>query len=294
MTNPTIGLKNIVYAIQTSDTVAAVSYSSYLPVAEACTSKVTAKITSDVQWMDDAPLDIQQTEAETTVEFSIRDLPLSVQAAFFGHSYANGTIIKKYTDIPPFVSIAFKSLKADKINYRYVKLLKGKFEQFEADAETLADKTKVENPTISGTFIKRIFDDQWERVADTDDPTYIASVGTNWFTYVENPTDITPPTVASVVPAAAATSVAITAAVVWTMSEAIQNINLGLNFTLINSATAAQVPATVTMNALGTIITLVPTASLTAAQSYYAIVNGNIKDLQGNPIAAPYSTKFSC
>jgi len=294
MSNPTIGLKNIVYSILGSDSVSAVTYGAYAPLAEAISGKIVAKITSDIQWMDDAPLDIIETEAETTLELVIRDVPLSVQAALLGHSYANGTITKKYTDVAPFVSIAFKSLKADKVHYRYMKLLKGKFEQFEVDSDTLADKTKVQSPTLKGNFIKRIFDDQWSRVADDDDPSYVSSVGTNWFAYVENVTDITPPTVLSVVPAAAATSVAITASVVWTMSEAIQNMNLGLNFTLVNSLTGTQVPATVTMNALGTIITLVPTASLTAAQSYYAMINGNIKDLQGNLIAAPYNSKFSC
>jgi len=294
MSNPTIGLKNIVYSILSSDSVAAVTYGPWLPLAEAITGKVTPKITSDVQWMDDAPLDVLQTQAETDVEFSTRDCPLKVQSDLLGHSYADGTVIKKYTDNPPFVAIAFKSLKADKVHYRYVKLLKGKFEQFEIDAETLADKTKVQSPTLKGTFIKRVFDDQWSRVADDDDETFVASVATNWFQYVENIADSIPPTIVSVVPADTAVAVGISAPVLWTFSEPIQISNLAQNFTLINAATGALVPSVVTANAAGTVIILTPSAVLTAGKAYYAIVNGNVKDLQGNLIAEQSLSCFTC
>lgn len=294
MSNPTIGLKNIMYAILTSDTAASVNYSAFAQLAEAATSKIVPKITSDVQWFDDSPIDIIQTQGETTIELNLRDVPLSVQAALLGHSYANGTITKKYTDLPPFVAIAFKSIKADKTHIRYMKLLKGKFELIEMDNESVADKTKVQSPTLKGTFVKRIFDDQWQRVADDDDVTYVASVGTNWFSYVETAADINPPTITTVSPLNAATSVPITIAVVWTFSEAINIANLAQNFTLFNAATGLVIASTVTVNAAGTIVTLTPSASLTAAQAYYPIISRNVQDLQGNAIAAVYTTKFTC
>jgi phi13 family phage major tail protein len=293
-TNPTIGLKSVGYfkLITNDDGVIVPSYSAFTKINDAINAKITPKTTSEIQWADDGPVDIIQNLGEVTVEFELRDIQLAVQADLLGHTYSGGVLIKKSTDIAPFIALAFKCLKADRKNYRYMALYKGKFELIESTSETITDKTKAQSLKLKGTFVKRLFDDQWEKTADSDDAAFVTSVGTNWFSYVDNPSDIVPPTVSSINPANNATAVVATSNVIWTMSEAIKNINTN-NFILVKSTDGSIVTTTVTWDTTGTIITLHPTTSLSAATTYYAIANTNITDLNNNAMVAVSSTKFT-
>jgi hypothetical protein len=105
--------------------------------------------------------------------------------------------------------------------------------------------------------------------------------------------DTTPPTV-TVSPADAATAVATSANVVWTFSEAIDSGKVtAANFFLMKAADGTLVPGTLTPDSTGKIVTLDPTAALTAATAYIAVATANICDLTGNKLAANSITNFT-
>lgn len=105
--------------------------------------------------------------------------------------------------------------------------------------------------------------------------------------------DTAPPTV-TVVPADAATAVAVAANIVWTFNEAINPATVNqANFLLIKASDGTIVPGSLTLNAAKTIVTLDPTANLTAATAYIAIATTNVKDLNGNSLAAQSIINFT-
>ena len=122
---------------------------------------------------------------------------------------------------------------------------------------------------------------------------YVASIGTNWFTAVEGAADTTPPTVATTVPADAAIAVAITANVVWNFSEAIllSDVN-ATNFFVYADADNSVVAGALSVNAAHTQVTFDPTANLTAASKYWAAATG-VRDMAGNAMAAPKMVSFT-
>jgi len=293
-TAPSIGLKNLVYAIlsTTDDGVIVPVYNAPVKIAEAVSAKIQTKMATEVQWADDAPVEIIQATGEVTVEFAVKDFPLSVQAAVLGHTISAGTLVRKTTDIAPYVAIGFKSKKSNG-NFRYVWLYKGKYEIIEQDYETLADKAKVQKPVLKVTFVKRLYDDAWQKIADENETGYTASIGTNWFSYVDNSSDVTPPTVTATTPTNGATAVATSVNPTITFSEAIQNYGTA-NIFLVKSTDGSVVAATNAINGAGTIVTIAPSSALTAATKYYIMVTTDVKDLNNNAIAAPYVSNFTC
>ncbi|WP_063847682.1 Ig-like domain-containing protein [Bacillus sp. FJAT-28004] len=95
--------------------------------------------------------------------------------------------------------------------------------------------------------------------------------------------DTTPPTV-TVVPADAATAIAVSASVVWTFNEAINPTLVNPSNFLLIKADGTNVPGALTINAAKTVVTLKPTTNMTAASDHIAIASSNIKDLNGNSL----------
>lgn len=106
--------------------------------------------------------------------------------------------------------------------------------------------------------------------------------------------DTTAPTVSSTVPAANATSIAVSANVVITFSEAMDKVSTNLREILLYADVAGTlIASTLTWDATGTIATLDPTSNLSAATVYRLVITTNVRDLAGNPMAAPVIQKFT-
>jgi len=209
-----------------------------------------------------------------------------------GHSIVGGIMLKKATDAAPYVALGFMSKKSNG-HYRYIWLTKGMFALPDQEYATGEDKPKFQTPKLKGTFVKRAYDDLWQRIADEDHPDYAASIGSNWFSSVEGTIDTTPPTV-TVVPANNATAVAVSSTVNWTFSKAIlSSLVTDSNFFLIKDSDGSAVAGTLSINTARTVVTLTPGANLTAATAYRAICTKDICDLAGNKLAANSVTKFT-
>ena len=136
-------------------------------------------------------------------------------------------------------------------------------------------------------------DDQWQYVLNQGDPGVLQATVDAWFDAVyEAVADTTPPTV-TVVPLDNATVVAADTNVVWTFNEAIRTSGITSDNFMLLDADLATVAGALGYDSTAKIVTFNPTAALTAAETYTAIVTTGVKDLAGNALAAASITTFT-
>lgn len=287
-----VGVKDLYYAILNTDSeTGGVSYGTPVKMAKAINVQISPTTNTETLYADDAPSEIATALGEISVEINADDLPLDVQAALLGHTVTNGILVKNVNDNAPYVAVGFRSVKSNG-KYRFIWMLKGKFTTPEQEYQTKEASPSFQTPTISGSFVKRDFDGQWQIIGDEDVSGFTQAA--TWFTSV--PTvgaDTTAPTV-TVVPADGATSVAVGNNIVWTFSEAIQEHTVNsANFFVMAASAGTLVAGNLSLDATKKIVTFNPTTDLTAATAYIAVVTTNVKDLSGNSLAANSVTNFT-
>lgn len=289
-----IGLKDVYYALLTTDPVGGTpTYETPVKIAGAISANINPNASNETLFADDGPYETASTIGQISLELNVADLPLPVQAVLLGHSYEGAILKRKSSDIPPWVAIGFKTLKSNG-KYRFTWLSKGKFSIPEQNNETRGDSVNFQTPTITGSFVKRDADDEWERHADEDDVDYLASIGTGWFTDPLGSADTTAPTVSTTVPTNNGTNVAANSTFVWNFSEALKLSTVtAANFFLLKESDGSVVAGALSINAARTQVTFTPTGNLTASAVYRAYVTTNVKDLAGNALAATNITKFT-
>lgn len=172
-------LRNVHYAILQSDTIDGVVYGAPAPLVGAITATIKPTTNSETLHADDGPIDVANGLGEIALDMALAVLPLQKQAILLGHTYNNGVMVKKATDEPPYVAIGFMSQERDG-RIQFVWLYKGKFHLLEDAYETSSDTPAWKQPSMTGTFVKRIHDDAWEIVANTADPAFAGTADT-WF-----------------------------------------------------------------------------------------------------------------
>src|SRR5207245_9483942 len=102
------------------------------------------------------------------------------------------------------------------------------------------------------------------------------------------------PTVNAQAPPNGATSVSLTTTVSATFSKPIAAATITTaSFTLRAAGAAANVPATVTLDATGTIATLTPTSPLLPSTLYTATVAATVTDVAGTPLGTASTWSFN-
>lgn len=176
----TIGLRDVYYAkLQTDPVGGTATYDTPVRIVGAISANVNPNSSSASLFADDGPQDTAATLGEISLELNMADLPLATQAELLGHTIEDGVLKKRGGDVPPWVAVGFRTLKSNG-SYRYYWLNKGKFATPEEDLKTKGDSIEFQTPTITGSFVKRDSDDEWQRQADSDD-TESATAITNWF-----------------------------------------------------------------------------------------------------------------
>jgi phi13 family phage major tail protein len=287
-----VGLRDLYYSIMTKDETTGTAYATPVKIAGAINAKISPKTDTETLFADDGPSETASSLGQVDVELEVKDIGLDDQAALLGHTVTGGVMVKKSTDLSPYVAIGFKSIKSNG-NYRYVWLYKGRFDTPDQEYQTKEDKPSFQTPTIKGTFIRRDHDNAWQKIADEDHPDYVSTIGKNWFTAVDTP-DTVPPSISTVVPANNATAVEVSAVITWTFSEAILVSSvIPANFLVQQADGTAQVAGTLSMDATHKVVTFTPTSDLDAGTTYMTIVGVGVKDLAGNALATPHVTKFT-
>ena len=178
----TIGLRDVYYARLTTDPTSGVAtYEAPVRMVGAISANVNPNTSTSTLFADDGPSDTAATLGEISLELNMADIDLQTQSILLGHSYEDGILKKKGGDVPPWVAIGFRTLKSNG-KYRYYWLNKGKFATPEDDLATKGDSIEFKTPTISGSFVKRDSDDEWERVGDEDDEAFTTAIKDGWFT----------------------------------------------------------------------------------------------------------------
>lgn len=186
----TIGLRDVYYALLKNDTPTEATYENPVRIVGAISANVNPNTSTATLFADDGPYDSASTMGEISLELNMADIPAAIGSVLLGHTYANGVLTKKASDQPPYVAIAYRSLKSNGA-YRYTWLLKGKFAESEQNNQTKGDSIEYQTPTITGAFVKRDYDDAWQVEADSDDETIADATITGWFTAVVDPSKVT-------------------------------------------------------------------------------------------------------
>jgi len=287
-----IGLKDLHYALLVQDDENGVSYQTPVKITGAITANINPNTTIESLFADDGPMETASSLGQIELELVAADFPLDVQATLLGHTVVNGRLVRKASDVPPWVAIGFRSLKSNG-KYRYVWLLKGKFYVPEMNHETKSDTINFQTPTMNAAFVKRDYDDAWIHQTDEDMTDYTPAIGDNWFNQVDPTDDTAAPTIESVTPIDGATSVAVDTTVQWVFSEAIRtsDVTSGNFFLMADDGTV--VDATLSISADKTTVTLTPAFNLSSATTYQAVVTEDVRDLAGNRLAATSVTTFT-
>ena len=177
-----IGLRDVYYAKLTKDDVSeGVEYEAPVRIIGAITANVNPNSSTETLFADDGPMEVATTLGDIELELVMADLPLPVQAALLGHTFADGKLVKKSSDTPDWVALGFKALKSNG-SYRYTWLLKGRFMVPEESHETRGDSVDFQTPTINAAFTLRDYDDKYMIVADPDEEGFGAGEEATWFT----------------------------------------------------------------------------------------------------------------
>lgn len=287
----TIGLDMFHYAIMTDETLE--TYAAPVHIPRLMQANVAPIVNSATLPADDKIVETIDSVVGANVVIGLADVSTVDQAALLGSTIdANGVLVRKTTDQAPYVAIGYRRRMANG-KYRYIWNYKGRFRPWDQNADTKGESPTFQTPSLTATFMARDSDDQWQAVVNEGDTGFTDVVKDAWFNAVyESVADTTAPTV-TVVPLAAATLVAAGSNVVWTFSEAIRASGITSdNFMLLDSGNAP-VAGALGYDSTAKIVTFNPTAALTAAAVYTAIVTTGVKDLAGNALAAPSITTFT-
>lgn len=187
-----VGLRELHYALLTKDDETGVTYSAPVRIIGAMNANVNPNSASGTLFGDDGPMETASALGEIEVTLGTTHLPLAVQAVLLGHTTsARGGIVRKSSDVAPFVAVGYKSLKSSG-GYEYTWLYKGKFRTPEQARETKTDDINFQTPSIVGSFLKREFDDAWQEVVETGDEGFTPEMETAWFDAVV-PAAVAPP-----------------------------------------------------------------------------------------------------
>ena len=181
-----IGLKNMVIAPLTSDTEAGVTYGQLQLVAGSIEASITPENNDpDVQYADDVEWDVVYPDPEITFNTTLVDLPLSLQQQILGNALdKNGVLIKKATDEPGYFAVGFQSEKSNH-KYRYVWLYKVRARPITENFGTKEGSTiNRQTQEVEWTAVPRIYDGQYQAVADEGENDFTAEDGATFLSSV--------------------------------------------------------------------------------------------------------------
>lgn len=203
-----------------------------------------------------------------TAKTELDDLIDAVSAELLGRTIdLDGVLTAKAGDNPPYVKFGFVAPKIlNNTNlFRAIVLPRVKFAPPSENFSTKGKTTVLAGVTINGKIMKNKDGNYWtEKTVDTE----VAALA-----YLNAELHITStPTAITVtsVPADAATAVAVTSKVTLTFSNPIDHGNAAL----LNSTTDTVITSTKAFDGTKTVLTITPTASLTAATQYSVVLAG--------------------
>lgn len=178
-----IGLRDIHIAVLKTDGDTGATYDTPVKLERAISAKISPKSNSDNIYSDDSVEDIITSFEGVDVEIEVNQLSLESRAKLQGAKVVKGVLIENKDDVAPTIALGFKSKKNNK-KYRYVWLLKGKFEIATDEYDTETEKPKAQSAKLKGKFYPREADGHYRFIADEDAVDVDATIISGWFTAV--------------------------------------------------------------------------------------------------------------
>jgi phi13 family phage major tail protein len=178
-----IGLRDIHIAVLKSDDATVTVYDPPIKLERAISAKLSPKSNSENIYSDDSVEDIITAFEGVDVEIEVNQLSLTSRAMLQGSKVGKGVLVENKTDIPPTIALGFKS-KKNSGKYRFVWLLKGKFELATDEYDTEAEKPKAQSAKLKGNFYSRESDGNYRFICDEDIQGVDATIIGSWFTEV--------------------------------------------------------------------------------------------------------------
>lgn len=283
-----IGLDSLYTAlvtVDTADTYTAETPEWFAPAAEASQEP---SVSVETDYADDQPYDVMTAEGPTAIKITIPNVALETLAKATGCVFdvTTGRLLDNSGN-PPYMALGFRSLKSNG-GYRYYWYPKGIFMKPKENAVTKGEKPEPQKVEIEYTAIKTIH--KWDLgdvtdsikriVGDTDTTNFDA---TSWFSQVQTPASTTPSALAlsSSTPADAATGVVVSANQTLTFNNALRAGSVN-NVVLLDASTASPVAGAYTIDLDNKVVTINPTASLTANTAY--IITYAVTDIYGQTL----------
>lgn len=178
-----IGLRDIHIALLTDDDETGTTYATPTKLERAVSAKLSPKVNSENIYSDDTVEDVIAAFDSVDVEIELNQLSLTSRATLQGAKVVKGVLIESKEDIAPTLALGFKSKKHNG-KYRYVWLLKGKFELATDEYDTEAEKPSPKSAKLKGTFFSRNYDGNFRFIADEDETGIDPTIISGWFTAV--------------------------------------------------------------------------------------------------------------
>lgn len=176
-----VGISNAHYSKQTIDNATALVYNTPVALPGLISVIINPNIVESVLYADNGPAETHTAISKIDVEIETADLTLKEQADLLGHTFANGGIIRKASDVAPYIAFGFQTLKTNGKS-RFVWLKKGKFSVPSAEHRTQGEQIQYNTSKIKASFVMTVYDNAWEARIDEDESTYVPANGTAWFT----------------------------------------------------------------------------------------------------------------
>jgi len=287
-----VGVDSVYYALLTADSISAATWQAAVSLPGITEVGVNPNGFVQTLFADNGPALSANGIGEIEVSLKLADLTPVERAVLLGHTRTGGGTKNRGSDISPDVAIGFRTLLSDG-SYGYVWLHKGKFAETQETFTTKSEKVDFQLPTLTGKFNVLAFNGEYKRTTRADDPDFVQATADNWFTNGPlGTTDTTAPTVTTV-PVDGASTVSVSANIVWTFNEAIQASNATLaNFMVVKASDGSVVAGALSLSSGNTVVTFDPTSNLDSSTAYIAIVTTNVHNLAGISLAANNITNF--
>ena len=294
MTRPLVGLDMFYYAPLTQDDAGGVVYDTPVRVNNAVSLTVNPNSQIQPFYADDGPREVFSQVGEIDVSIMVADLPPEDYAYLIGADYNAGTGVVDYSvdAAAPDVAIGFRAQKTNG-SYRYVWLLKGKFGVPNMEHQTKEGSVNFQSQTINGKFMARTNDDQVFRRVDGDDTNAMAGLPGSWFASPDLGAAPAAITVASIVPADEADTIAVDSAIEWTFGEAVNPAFATSDYFAVYAGGSAIAGSVTFDTATPTVVTFTPTADMAATTVHIAIASAGVRGAAHGPLAADYITSFT-
>lgn len=161
-----IGLEKLTVAKITTDESTGTVYAEPVKLERSIKAKISPKTSSEKLYSDDSVEEILNNFDSCDVEIELNQLTIASRALLQGSKIVDGMLVESKDDLAPEVALGFRSKKSNG-KYRYVWLLKGKFEHTEDEYETIGEKPTPKTNSLKGSFYSRN-DGNWRIMEDED------------------------------------------------------------------------------------------------------------------------------